>query len=465
MQQLGAQPLIERGDGDEQHPLGVESMFLPWLVKLFDALPGSQALLNIGPKVTVDFAPSGIPTLSSHLPYVATVRKNERITALKHFQDVRHVELQLDDPLEYFPGDVAVLHPANDPVLVSNLLSLLGWQEFADIPLSITANRPEVRLPPSFISGTITTLRDLLTNHLDIVTPPRPWFFASLSESGFLNSHHPDYDLHIQKLQELSSGEGLDLYLSYCWRPRRTPFEILSDFPLQKSILQNSVHWLFDLFPLQRARDYSISSSMLAHGRNTIHITAALVRYTRQMGLVSRTRTGICSRWIENLSENQQIRLSTRKGNWKSLLHGSKNPLILIAAGTGIAPMRAMIHHVASLEEQRRIVLFFGCRFLEWDYIYKNEWYSIKERGFPLEVFATGSRDDLTGSRRYVDFTLLQQSDLVKNLLVEENATIFIAGNSKLPALVKETIVKITGDARLVNELVKNQRLNIECWS
>ena len=65
--------------------------------------------------------------------------------------------------------------------------------------------------------------------------------------------------LHTDKLKEFASTslEGQTELNAYCTRPRRTYFEVLSDFNSVKCPPQ----YLFDLIPSLRPRSYSIASS------------------------------------------------------------------------------------------------------------------------------------------------------------------------------------------------------------
>lgn len=69
----------------------------------------------------------------SHLPVphgakdklmLSKVLENRRLTSDEHFQDTRLIKLSCDQ--SYDAGDVAMVHPANDPTLVSQLLARLG---------------------------------------------------------------------------------------------------------------------------------------------------------------------------------------------------------------------------------------------------------------------------------------------------------------------------------------------------
>jgi sulfite reductase alpha subunit-like flavoprotein len=69
------------------------------------------------------------------------VLQNKRMTALDHFQDVRHMRITSEQDLApVSPGDVLSLHPQNLPEKVNMLLKLAGWSECADNLVSIVPN-------------------------------------------------------------------------------------------------------------------------------------------------------------------------------------------------------------------------------------------------------------------------------------------------------------------------------------
>ena len=78
-----------------------------------------------------------------------------------------------------------------------------------------------------------------------------------------------------EKLLELASAEGNDLYASYCKKEGRSFVDLLDDF---KS-LQPPLEHLVEIIPRLAPREYSISSSPSYHGRKVVHLTVALVKY------------------------------------------------------------------------------------------------------------------------------------------------------------------------------------------
>lgn len=62
-------------------------------------------------------------------PYMAGVAANRRLTAAAHFQDVRHIELDLGDSgIAYEPGDLLAIMPRQPGAAVRALLQRLGLE-------------------------------------------------------------------------------------------------------------------------------------------------------------------------------------------------------------------------------------------------------------------------------------------------------------------------------------------------
>jgi len=111
---LGATPLLEKGEGDEQDYLGIDTALMPWSEALFTALDALRPLPSGVEVVPADRRPASRlvlqPALASSakgkgreeaLPIGmrwATLRRNERVTAADHFQDTRAIELEFDEP-------------------------------------------------------------------------------------------------------------------------------------------------------------------------------------------------------------------------------------------------------------------------------------------------------------------------------------------------------------------------------
>lgn len=70
-------------------------------------------------------------------------------------------------------------------------------------------------------------------------------------------------------------------------------------------------------------------------------------------------------------------------------------PLILIGPGTGVAPFRSILEERIQLQNSKENLLFFGCRKVEKDYYFRNDWEEMVSRG-DLKLFVAASRDQVS---------------------------------------------------------------------
>jgi ferredoxin-NADP reductase len=86
-------------------------------------------------------------------------------------------------------------------------------------------------------------------------------------------------------------------------------------------------------------------------------------------------------------------------------------PLLLVAGGSGIVPLMAMIRHRAAADDATPTRLVYSSRTLE-DVIYRDELDELAHRGDGLEAFVTLTRSQpagWTGYARRIDRTLLDE--------------------------------------------------------
>ena len=106
-------------------------------------------------------------------------------------------------------------------------------------------------------------------------------------------------------------------------------------------------------------------------------------------------------------------------------------PMIMIGAGTGMAPFRGFLQERAALRDQGVPVapslLFFGCRNHETDLLYADEMREYEEQGLVRVENAFSRGPD--GRCRYVQDAMLDCADEVWDLLQQE-AAVFVCGNA-----------------------------------
>jgi sulfite reductase alpha subunit-like flavoprotein len=280
---LGAKGAITTGYGDDQAPFGYLSAYFPWLEDLKSYVlrngivkqptGGSSAIQTYSANIAMNGPSPGQQQLTGDQSFIPVrVVENRRLTADVWPQDVRHIRMDVDPTFTpqgcalYTVGDVAVV-PYENPVVLVELAGALiiegcrihtALELSLDTLLEVTRNTPVGTLPrpsrlPS-LSG--CTLRKLLTRHLDIGAVPKRSYFEKLAQYA---SDPEEAD----KLRELASAQGSDLYFDYCVRERKNYVEVLQEFRSCRPPL--SV--LLEVLPVIGPRKYSIASSPALHPR------------------------------------------------------------------------------------------------------------------------------------------------------------------------------------------------------
>ncbi|RYN82153.1 NADPH-dependent diflavin oxidoreductase 1 [Alternaria alternata] len=480
---LGAQPICDRGESDEQHPEGIDGSFLPWSTKLRQYLLGSYPLADgiepipdnvlLDPKWLLETIDDGVasspklesvPALSGDAPdappsdlldisggLTAKITSNERVTPTTHWQDVRHLKFEIPETHPYVPGDVLTIYPKNFPSDVSQFLECMGWTSRADVPLrfvpSSSSTPSDATLPiRNMEQGSTITLRELLTNHLDIIAIPRRSFFAQLA-------HYTSDEFHKTRLLEFTDPQYLDELYDYTTRPRRSILEVLQEFESVKIPWQR----VCSIIPTLRGRQFSIASAMNPttelEKKTKIELLIAIVKYKT---IIKRIRQGVATRYIASLIPGQEITVTLSRGGLGVSKDELDRPVVMIGPGTGVAPMRSLIYqrvqwreehkklqngHAQEDDEPVKDLLFFGCRNAESDYFFKDEWAQLQSSSVPLEVFAAFSRDQR--QKVYVQDLVRQQSSLIFSHLFHKSGILYICGSSgKMPQAVREALIE-----------------------
>jgi NAD(P)H-flavin reductase len=106
---------------------------------------------------------------------------------------------------------------------------------------------------------------------------------------------------------------------------------------------------------------------------------------------VAKVEGGVASKYLHERAVGDSLRIRGPLG--KFVLCRTENPLIFIAAGSGIAPFRSMIRFALDSGWKNEIHLLFGVR-TKADVIFAKEWEDL-EKAFPnFHVVITLSRED-----------------------------------------------------------------------
>jgi sulfite reductase alpha subunit-like flavoprotein len=466
LRQLGASEIIQSCEADEQGDEGTDGAFLAWLQGFQDRilqkyplsegedpiptsvlLPSKWRLERVpgNEDAAMSTAVNGNDTSfqphESGLPdsFPVTLDLNQRVTPADHWQDVRFINLRATKQIEYLPGDAIAILPHNMPADVESLITRMSWKDVADSPMRLAANTQhprasQIHVPQNApLSRRNLTLRRLLTEFLDINAIPRRSFFGCIA-------NYTNDEMHKERLLEFTDPQWLDEYYDYATRPRRSILEILQEF--------DSVHlpWeeVTNIFPPMRPRQFSVASGGLLKsmedGATKFELLVAIVKYRT---VIKRIREGVCTRYLAQLPTGTVLNVSLKtEGRFAKKSDLPNTPHILIGAGTGIAPLRALIHEkIANGTSPQPTALFFGCRNKDSDNFFAHEWETVRQehRGV-LNVQTAFSRDQK--AKVYVQDRIREQSDLIWDYLRRRHATIIVCGSSgQMPRAVRQALV------------------------
>ncbi|KAJ3477514.1 hypothetical protein NLI96_g10410 [Meripilus lineatus] len=421
---LGANEVCERGEGDEQHHLGIDGALISWLEKLSTSLlelfplpSGVEVSLdgNSLPPPRVSMVPEvdASPNETNLFPpeyHFATLISNERTTSQDWYQDVRHIEFEFDQDISYEPGDVAVIHPEVGAAEVDSFIIDLGYANDADTLFRIQHTQPDQSLPDHM--PTTLTLRQLFTRFLDITAIPRRSFFSYLR-------HFATNDLETEKIEEFLSEEGADDLYEYTTLVHRTIREVIADF---RSV-RIPKEYFFDVFPPLRPREFSIACSNLEH-RRRIQLCVAIVQYRTKLKL---PRMGVTTTYLASLSPGTRIMVGIKPGGLIRLPNDPSTPIICVGPGTGIAPIRSVLEQ-RIFQGSTENTLYQGCRSAQSDHHYKDQFEDYAKKD-AMTYRVAFSRDGPPGEKRiYVQDMISQDSKRVSELLYEKDAWVIISG-------------------------------------
>ena len=519
LQQLGAERFVQTGLGDDQHPVGYSGALEPWLAGLWRALlHRAGAPVRAGPErgpaalepprlraelrhstghgggggevspeeasraaYAFDLAEARCDDADpatrdpdataadglrggfhSRRPFMGTVRRNDRLTARDHSQDVRHIEVELGGGPSYRAGDVLGVLPRTPEAALDRFFARVGLDPTAEVRLSAEGGDGDSDGSKAGGAGWVR-LRALVQGALDVAGgPPRQYFFEVLS-------HFTSDEVEQERLEYFGSPEGAEELHRYCQGERRTVLEVLEDFPSASPPLER----LLETVPRLQPRLFSISSGPSALP-GAASLTVALVEYTTKYGL---KRRGLCSAMLADKRPGDRLAVWTEEGAIPDL-SGVARPLILVGPGTGVAPLRALLQErelafVGAPAEVPVTLLAFGCRYRDRDFLYREEWERLERVGLlPGGVVVAFSRDQ--PQKVYVQDRLREEGARVWRAL-EAGAHVYVCGSAnKMPAAVQSALADVVaehgglgaeGGAAYVKELHLKRRYHLECWS
>lgn len=210
-----------------------------------------------------------------------------------------------------------------------------------------------------------------------------------------------------------------------------------------------------------RPRQYSISSSPLSNPS----VATLTVSVLNEPAADGRNRfLGVTTTYLANLSPGDHCRVSVKHSRQGFHLPLDITlPVIMICAGTGIAPFRGFIQEraIQITTGNRKLgpaLLFFGCKAPELDALHRAELTEWEELGAVKVKYAFSRASERSEGCKHVQDLLWKEREGVRSLFEIGGAKIYVCGSSAMGEGVKDVVKKIwieTGDGRTEQEAVK----------
>ncbi len=390
----GAQKLLERIDADVDFQQHTEAWKQQILKQVEKTLPSDQA--RIIPLQTV---PAAVRYDRNH-PFQAELLERRRITAADSIAAVHHLSLEIDaETIRYQPGDALGLFFRNDPALIDEILSLTGLPGEAPVSLGETS----------------LTLAQALGERLEL-TQLHPTVAASWAVHG----GNPE----LTALSE--NSETLRQFVQ-----QRQLIDLLRTYPAEVDAQD-----LVKLLHPQQPRLYSIASSQAAY-EDEIHLTVSALKYQAH----GRDYLGGASGYLtQRIGEGDSLNVYVAENPAFRLPENGDTPIVMVGAGTGIAPYRAFLQEREVLGASGVNWLVFGNRHFHRDFLYQTDWLNYRKQGLLNRVSLAFSRDD--GNRTYVQARLYEEGAELYRWL-QEGAHLYVCGGIEMEKAVRESLLGI----------------------
>lgn len=354
-----------------------------------------------GTVVHVDFGGAMMPADDDEPQFTVESPLEAEISALVNLngtgstRETWHAEFAFDTPaFSYQPGDAIGLVPENDPVLVDELLQAVGLGSDAALLLKLQKSYDVTTLSRSAVENYAK-----LTGRDDV---------KSLLEGEAYPKFAADRQL-------------IDLFETY--PEKLTPEQLISL-----------------LRPLP-GRLYSVASSLKAHPGEA-HLLVGAVRWESH----GKIRKGVSSTYLgERRKVGSPAKIYVKPNRHFRLPADGHTPIIMIGAGTGVAPYRAFVEERVANGAKGKSWLFFGERNFTNDFLYQLEWQDYMESGDLTKIDVAFSRDQ--PEKIYVQHRLWERREELRGWL-GEGAHLYVCGDEKGMAKdVDATLVKILAEA------------------
>jgi len=377
LEALGATRAADREDLD----LDFQKAAAAWTARTLEVIAPATAETGASATVVhVDFKAheDEEPRFTAENPVEAEISALINLNGTGSTRETWHAEFTVDQPgFVYKPGDAIGLYPENDPALAHAILKAVGLAGDEELQRKLVQSFDITTLSRPTVDGYAK-----LTGRADV---------ARLLEEGELARFAADRQL-------------IDLFETF-------PEKLAADQVLKL------------LRPLP-GRLYSVASSLKAHPGEA-HLLVGAVRWASH----GHNRKGVTSTYLaDRCKVGGKARIYVKPNRHFGLPADGDRPIVMIGAGTGVAPYRGFVEERAEVGAKGRSWLFFGERNYTYDFLYQLEWQDHLASGTLSRIDVAFSRDQ--PEKIYVQHRLWERREELLRW-IGDGAHIYVCGDEK----------------------------------
>jgi cytochrome P450/NADPH-cytochrome P450 reductase len=344
--------------------------------------------------------------------------KSVRTLTAEGQKEKRHIEIELPSDMPYRAGDYLAVLPVNPKEDVKRVMKRfqLPW----DAQLKISSDAPTVLPTNSDISA--HAVLDAYVELSQPATKKNVLSFAAAAEDPAIKA-------------ELEALAG-DQFQQEITTKRTSPLDLLERYPTLNLPLGDFLAML----PPMRVRQYSISSSPL-NSAETCTVTYARLEDTAFSG--KRRHLGVATSYLSSLEAGDVLQISVRASAkpFHLPLNPETTPIIMVCAGTGLAPFRGFVQEravqIAAGRKLAKALLFVGCRYHDKDRLYADDFDAWEKMGAVELRYAFSRESERSLGCKYVQDRMRAAEDELHEAWAND-AKVYVCGSAKVGEAVSE---------------------------
>lgn len=350
------------------------------------------------------------PLAESYQAFHGVVRDNRELQHVGSGRSTRHIEIELPADVSYQEGDHLGIFACNRRENVKRVIKRFHLTESDQLILRASGSGAS-HLP----LNQPVALVDLLQNSVELQEAATRAQIREIASYTLCPPHKRELENLLEK----------GIYEEQILKKRVTMLDLLEKYEACEIPFER----FLELLPALKPRYYSISSSPRIDPHR-LSISVGVVAGPAWNG--QGEYYGVASHYLAERQPGEHVVafIRTPESGFQ-LPENPETPILMVGAGTGIAPYRGFLQARSVLQKQGKSLglahLYFGCR-NEADFIYREEWKEFERNGLVKLHMAFSRKEGMP--KTYVQHLLAQNAQEVISIL-EKGGRLYVCGDGR----------------------------------